>query len=207
MTAGLPGIKMSVFCRFVRQTFMLATFIVSTSCFANLDSHQGDGPRWACWYSPANLTVQCLLSKSPSAGLEVRAAEVAHSIDRRLPALVRTIWGSPEQLAGARIDIPLMTIPFEMDFVRLLAKSVMCGSRPDCSLHFDGNSDGLAPVRAATLESGASEPEVMAEILAQGITLAQSETTVRQSGKRKRVALLESDDAAPKGVVMVAGLK
>jgi hypothetical protein len=42
-----------------------------------------------------------------------------------------------------------MSIPFEMEFVGLLAKPVMCGARKDCSIHFDKNSDGFAPIRAA----------------------------------------------------------
>lgn len=166
----------------VRRLFLLLLLTISSASFADFASSSGNAPRWACWYAPANLSVQCLLSRSPTDALDARAAEVASTIDRRLPKLVRVIWGSPEQLAGKRISIPLMSVPFEMDFVRLLAKSVMCGSRPDCSIHFDANGDGMAPVRAAMIESGASETEVMAEIRAQGMVLAQvqgqSETAV-----------------------------
>src|SRR5574343_1434853 len=130
-------------------------------CSAEIGQPGSDGARWACWYAPSQLTVQCLLTRAPEADHAQRASEVARRIDRRLPALVRTIWGSPEQLAGAHISIPLMNVPFEMEFVSTLAKSVMCGARKDCSIHFDSNRDGLAAVRAAAIESGASEAEVM----------------------------------------------
>lgn len=170
-----------------RRLLLLLCLLVPLSSFANFEPPAGDAPRWACWYESANLSVQCLLSQTPNQGLDVRAAEVAGTIDRRLPKLVRVIWGSPEQLAGSRISIPLMSIPFEMEYVRLLAKSVMCGARPDCSIHFDANSDGMAPVRAAAIESGASEAEVMAEVTAQGMQLALAEAaTAPRRVKRPR---------------------
>ncbi len=167
---------MDAFRHVARQFLLVFLFAVSGSSSAEIADHSPEGTRWACWYAPAQLTVQCLLTRAPVNGHAMRAAEVASHIDRRLPALVRTIWGSPEQLAGDRISIPLMNVPFEMNFVGVLAKSVMCGSRKDCSVHFDSNPDGLAPVRAAAIESGRSEAEVMAEMSAQGIRLAQSDT-------------------------------
>lgn len=176
--------------RLVHQLLTLATLAVASSSFANSNDFQADGPRWACWYASHNLSIQCLLSRTPVEGHELRAAEVAGSINRRLPKLVQLIWGSPEQLAGERINIPLMSVPFEMEFVRQLARSVMCGARHDCSISFDANDDGKAPVRAAALEAGASESEVMAEVQARGYTLASAETptAVVRSVKRPRGA-------------------
>lgn len=167
---------MDAFRHVARQILVALLFAVSGSSSADMTDPAVEGTRWACWYAPAQLTVQCLLTRAPVNGHAIRAAEVASHIDRRLPALVRTIWGSPEQLAGDRISIPLMNVPFEMNYVGVLAKSVMCGSRKDCSVHFDSNPDGLAPVRAAAIESGRSEAEVMAEMSAQGIQLAQTES-------------------------------
>lgn len=167
---------MDVFRHVARQFLLVFLFAVSGSSSADIADHSPEGTRWACWYAPSQLTVQCLLARAPVNGHAMRAAEVSSRIDRRLPALVRTIWGSPEQLAGDRISIPLMNVPFEMNYVGVLAKSVMCGSRKDCSVHFDSNPDGLAPVRAAAIESGRSEAEVMAEMNAQGIQLAQAES-------------------------------
>lgn len=170
----------------VRLLLLLAALACAGTCSANAGNNLVDAPRWTCWYAPTQLSVQCLLIQAPTQGLEERAQEVASRIDRRLPTLVKTIWGSPEQLAGLHISIPLMNVPFEMDFVSLLAKSVMCGSRKDCSINFDPNPDGLAPVRAAALESGSSEAEVMAEVAAQGLILAQVEAAAPMVATKKR---------------------
>ncbi|MBI2276084.1 MAG: hypothetical protein HYU74_01890 [Dechloromonas sp.] len=185
---------MRVIRQVVRSLLLLAALAVSNSSFADIANPLTDGPRWACWYAPAQLSVQCLLIHAPSQDREQRAAEVASRIDRRLPTLVRTIWGSPEQLAGTHISIPLLSTPYEMAFVGQLAKSVMCGSRKDCSINFDPNSDGFAPVRAAALESGSSEAEVMAEINAQGLVLAQapSEAGAPASNKKRKRGSLNS---------------
>ena len=173
----------------VRSLLLLAAVAFSPISSADLGGPSDDAPRWACWYAPEQLSVQCLLTRTPTQGQEQRAAEVASRIDRRLPELVRMIWGSPEELAGAYIHIPLMSVPFEMDFVALLAKSVMCGSRRDCSIHFDRNADRLADVRAAAVAAGASEAEVMAEVSAQGMRLARidAETVAPARQKRPRI--------------------
>lgn len=170
---------MDAFRHVVHQFLLVVLLAVSGTSAADFANPIPEGTRWACWYSPAQLTVQCLLTRAPENDHLQRAAEVASHIDRRLPALVKMIWGSPEKLAGTHISIPLMNVPFEMNFVGVLAKSVMCGSRHDCSVHFDHNADGMAPVRAAAVESGSSEAEVMAEMNAQGLQLAQAEAEPR----------------------------
>lgn len=142
--------------------------------------------RWACWYSPSDLTIRCLLERAPETNNAQRRAEVDRSFNPRLPQVVRMIWGSPEALAGARVRIPLHGEPFEMDFARQLAASVMCGTRQDCSVGFDSNPDGRAELRAAALESGVSEAEVMAEITAQGFELAAWNPPVEEEPVKKQ---------------------
>lgn len=170
----------------VRQLLLFAAITFSISSFANSDNVVGDGPRWACWYSSHQLNIQCLLIHAPTEGTTERASQVAAKMDRRLPELVKIIWGSPEQLAGRYVSIPLMSIPFEMEFVGVLARSVMCGARTDCAILFDRNTDGFAAVRAAALESGSNESEIMAEMSAQGVVLAQAEQAIPSSGKKRR---------------------
>ncbi|PKO31591.1 MAG: hypothetical protein CVU34_17155 [Betaproteobacteria bacterium HGW-Betaproteobacteria-7] len=170
----------------VRSLLLIAAIVFSHTSFADFAQFPDDAPRWACWYSSEQLSVQCLLTKTPTQGQELRAAEVASRIDSRLPKLVQLIWGSPEELADAYISIPLMNVPFDMDFVSLLAKSVMCGTRKDCSIHFDRNADGLAAVRAATVAAGASEAEVMAVVAAQGMRLARLEAETVAPARKKR---------------------
>lgn len=170
----------------VRFLLLIAAVTFSHASLADSAQFPDDAPRWACWYSSEQLSVRCLLTRTPTQGQDLRAAEVASRIDRRLPNLVRLIWGSPEELAGAHINIPLMNVPFEMEFVALLAKSVMCGTRKDCSIHFDGNADGQAAVRAAAVAAGASEAEVMAEVDAQGMRLAGIEADSVAPVRKKR---------------------
>jgi hypothetical protein len=165
----------------VLRRFLVAISFVGAA--AAQATEQADA-RWACWYQPSDLTVQCLLARADE-GSEQRRVEVDRRFDRRLPELVRTIWAAPEQLAGARISIPLGSVPFEMEFVQQLARSVMCGVRRDCSVGFDANHDGRADVRAAAIEAGVSEQEVMAEVEAQGFRLADA-TPVEETAKKPR---------------------
>ena len=203
--------------QFVCHGLILIGLSVSGDIFANSEAVETDGPRWACWYSPASLSVNCLLSRIPVAELEVRATEVGRTIDRRLPALVRTIWGSPEKLSGAGITIPLMTVPYEMDFVKMLAKSVMCGRRSDCSISFDPNKDGMAAVRAAALEAGqdwlksasalresleAQLLDLGAEVIAAHAPRSPAIGAYRMPGKSSAAQLIRFDGA---GIAVSAG--
>lgn len=130
-----------------------------------------EGPRWACWYAAHDLTVRCLLVLPPATEHAERRADVENAIDPRLSGLVRQIWGSPEQLAGRHISIPLWNVPYEMSFARELAESVMCGIRSDCAVMFDANADGRAALRAAALAAQVAESEVLAAAVAEGLTV------------------------------------
>lgn len=171
--------------RSVRQ-LLLATLAVSGNAFANPDQAFDDAPRWACWYAPAELNIQCLLFQAPTRNLAQRAAEVAGRSDRRLPELARQIWGSPEELAGTRIGIPLMAQPEDMGHARRLARSVVCGARPDCSVLFDRNADGLAALRAAILESTAGRTDLLAEMTARETAIAEPEALSSPRRKHRR---------------------
>lgn len=177
--------------RIFRGLLLLAAIMFSINGFASSDNSIGDGARWACWYASHQLSIQCLLIHAPTVGTVERATQVAAKIDRRLPELVKVIWGSPEQLAGRYVSIPLMSIPFEMEFVGVLAKSVMCGARTDCSILFDKNADGYASVRAAALESGSSESEIIAEMNVQGVVLAQAEQVLPTGSKKRRRGVVD----------------
>lgn len=173
---------MKLIARILRQFLVMTAVVAGAAQAAEL----GDA-RWICWYQPSDLTVQCLLAHA-DADNEQRRSEVDHRFDQRLPELVRMIWATPEQLAGARISIPLGTVPYEMEFVQQLAQSVMCGSRRDCSVGLDANADGRADVRAAAIEAGVSEQEVMAEVEAQGFELAAApvvQETVKKPRRRR----------------------
>jgi len=172
----------------VYQGFFLFASLFSSGSFAGSDGFEVDGTRWACWYSPANLSVTCLLSRASSGGGDLRPAGDSGTTGRRPPESVRTIQDSPEKLAGAGVNIPLMSIPYEIDFVRILAKAVMCGHRADCSVFFDPNLDGMAHVRGAALAAGASEADVMAEFqgMLQRNVRGDADSDMPRLAKRKR---------------------
>lgn len=172
----------------VCQGFFLFAFLFSNGSFASSDEFEVDGTRWACWYSPASLSVICLLSRVPSGGGEMLPTSESGTVGRGLPESIRTIRSSPEKLAGSGVNIPLMSIPYEIDFVKTLAKAVMCGHRADCSVHFDPNLDGMAHVRGAAIADGASEAEVMAKFqgMFQGNAQVNAEPNMLRMAKRKR---------------------
>lgn len=182
-TAGVE--RMKVIRRLLGQVLVLLALFVSPAGYAESGDTPVAGARWACWYDPDDLVLACLLSRAPSRDIEARASAVEQTVDQRLPTLVRTIWGNPEKLARSRISIPLWNVPYEMDFVRQLADSVMCGSRDDCSVFFDANADGRAPVRAAALRAGVSEVAVLAEMAAQGLQLKSFDTVVVDEPQRR----------------------
>lgn len=181
---------MFVYRRIVRFTLLLVAMVFSASSLAQTNPQQDAGPRWACWYEATNLTIRCMLSRAPTGDQAAQARVVTENIDRRLPGLVRTIWAKPEQLTGQMIHIPLWNVPYDMDFVRELADSVMCGLRTNCSFDFDANADGRAPVRALAATYGIDEAAVIAEAAAQGFKVASVEEeqpqTVRVSPRRRR---------------------
>lgn len=176
---------MKVIRRLLGLVLILPALFVSPAGYAASGDAPVAGPRWACWYDADELVLSCLLSRAPDRDFEARASAVAQTIDRRLSSLVRTIWGSPEKLARSRISIPLWNVPDEMDFARQLAESVMCGARDDCSVFFDANPDGRAPVRAAALRAGVSEVEVLAEMAAQGLQLKPFAAAVEDQPQRR----------------------
>ena len=132
-----------------------------------------DGPRWGCWYEPDDLVVACVLVRKPTGDDTRSEAERAAHIDRRLPLLLKRVWGTPETLAGAALRIPLWNAPYDMRDAARLADSVMCGRRDDCSVHFDENPDDQARERTFAIRDGADEAAVMA-----GSTAAAAANTV-----------------------------
>lgn len=131
----------------------------------------GNAPSWACWYQANDFTLRCLLTRTPASLELARAEQLRQAVDRRLPELVRVIRATPERLATQQIFIPLWNAPYEMEFARELAVAVMCGVREDCTVVFDANADGRAPQRAAALQAGADEAELLAEIELQNLPL------------------------------------
>lgn len=161
--------RMARFCRVLLMSWLL---MATTTCLAEGANPSHSGPRWTCWYAPGAETIRCLLIPAPEGRYTVDAAVAERARQLLLPDVVRAIWSDPEQISGYRVSIPLWTPPEDMDFARQLAESVMCGARADCTVIYDANSDGRGPLRAAALEAGVPENEVMQELTTRGIALA-----------------------------------
>jgi len=94
---------------------------------------------WACWYD-GDTGVLCLLQHAPddSDGASAVAATSTYPA-HPLPAFARQIRESPATLTDQPVRIPLYTVPIDMDTVRELAESVMCGRNSQCAVAFGRN--------------------------------------------------------------------
>jgi hypothetical protein len=94
--------------------------------------------RWYCWLDGTGAHVGCLLESAP---VVVPTAGVNFAILRRLAPLVTDLRVNPHRVARRVVAIPLWSPPHGPDFVRLLARSVMCGSQRRCEVEFDDRPD------------------------------------------------------------------
>ena len=88
---------------------------------------------WTCWQS--NTDIHCIpgLMQPQKAGMPVPRPENNH---------VQTGFSEED----GWVVIPLFTHPTDWSFVELLVKSVMCGSKADCTVELNSN-----PMNAALL--------------------------------------------------------
>ncbi len=91
---------------------------------------------WACWYD-GDTGILCLLQRAPDASETAPGMTLPSAYP--LPSFARRILESPAELMDQPIRIPIHGVPIEMDFVRELAQSVMCGSTPQCAVDFGRN--------------------------------------------------------------------
>lgn len=171
----------------------LAFLVACASLTHRAGASPPEGPRWGCWYEPAEPALACILVRRPSGDLAQAEAHIAVRIDRRLPRHLTRIWGAPETLGGKRFLIPLWNVPYDMRDAARLADSAMCGLRDDCSVHFDDNPDDRAPERASAIRSGVAESDVMAAVAALAAANATAPDSVLRSaapkGKRRTASL------------------
>jgi len=76
----------------------------------------GEEPAWRCWYNPPEH-ITCVID--PLSAIRPRA------------------------LRHRFLHIPLHTHPFDMSGVQTLARAVVCGSRPECAMHFSAEVPAL----------------------------------------------------------------
>lgn len=102
------------------------------------------GATWLCWYD-REVSILCRIQLVvPSDNVPEATGSVGKapspagmtSQSRGLPTVAKTIWFHPGQLQEKQVRIPLFTEPEDMNFVRQLADSVMCGSVTTCTVRF-----------------------------------------------------------------------
>lgn len=110
---------------------------------------------WNCWYSVSGFKLQCIVRTEANPEM---LAPSANTVDGRRAGTGEVTWNHPDSLVGLRAEIPLWNAPIEMDRVRRLAKAVLCGRVRNCTVEFDPNQDGLAPVRFAANLANLNNP-------------------------------------------------
>lgn len=106
-------------------------FFVILAALANLAAAEDTGNlHWRCWYDQ-QVHVTCVIDTVSEADSATQL-----SLPANLPSLVRTMRTDPQALRGRIIHIPLLSYADDMEFTATLAKSTVCGSRRDCTVHF-----------------------------------------------------------------------
>lgn len=134
-------------------------FLVAGFLFCAAAQAATPGPTtWGCWYDTRTLTVECFLLDAPQlqpAGGTDPALEGSESVLAALPRIARQLRTDPASFKGRRVSIPLYNVPYEMERVRELADSVMCGVRRNCSVEFAGSVPEIA-LRAEQFDDSAN---------------------------------------------------
>lgn len=99
--------------------------------FAPLAAQADNGLQWRCWYNQ-QVHITCLLENL--AGDGKLSPDV--QLPRNLPPIVKQMRDDPAAFRNRFVQIPLHSIPYEMEFTAMLAKATVCGSRRDCAVTF-----------------------------------------------------------------------
>lgn len=110
---------------------------------------------WQCWLGNDLLySIHCV-DVGDSDRLAVNASASAPLDPQRFrrdllagggaPNLARLVRADAATYGGRLWLIPLYNLPFDMERVAQLARSVMCGRDPRCSVHFETVGAGTAP--------------------------------------------------------------
>jgi len=90
--------------------------------------------RWRCWYDQS-VHISCLIEYLAETAPDANTRN-PYTPDENLPPVIRSLRTNPENFRQRIIRIPLHAPPVEMEFAARLARAVVCGSRPGCSVHF-----------------------------------------------------------------------
>lgn len=109
---------------------------------------------WQCWLGKDPLySIHCLdigdsdvLAKDTDASAPVDPQRFRRDLlAGGAPNLARLMRADAATYRGRLWLIPLYNLPFDMQRVAQLARSVMCGRDPRCSVHFETAGAGITP--------------------------------------------------------------
>lgn len=99
---------------------------------------------WVCWHNNSSAVICQFFSidDANSAGMTDSTdkampwTSATDPLYTSLPPLVNAILHDPASLKGRRISIPTYSAPEDRVFMIELAEAVMCGVKPNCTVHF-----------------------------------------------------------------------
>ena len=101
---------------------------------------------WSCWLgSDSRYSIHCLNDGEPILPAATPARNLTAGPEHfrqdlfaagAAPNLARLVRTDPAAYDGRLWLIPMFAAPFDVEHVRLLARSVMCGSDPRCTVQF-----------------------------------------------------------------------
>lgn len=111
---------------------------------------------WQCWLgNDALYSIHCrdvgdsdLLAVDARGGAPVDSQRFRRDLlaGGAAPNLARLVRADAATYGGRLWLIPLYNAPLDMERVTQLARAVMCGRDPRCSVHFEAAGAGTAPV-------------------------------------------------------------
>jgi len=117
--------------------------LLAVLAFLPLSALAGDTLQWRCWYNQ-QVHITCLIDEVP----ETAPVMGALNLPDNLPPIVARLRRDPASFRNQAVHIPLHTQPYDMAFTALLARSAVCGSRPDCAVNFTTRSPSTEELTA-----------------------------------------------------------
>lgn len=123
--------------------FFWLRYFVAALCFVPLAPSAGESLRWRCWYDQ-QIHIVCLVDTLPVGNQPISEAVLPSN----LPAIVKQLRRDPGAFRNRVLQVPLHTVPYDMEFTAVLAKAAMCGSRRDCTVNFTASVPPAAEIAA-----------------------------------------------------------
>lgn len=131
-----------------------------------LTAMAGETLQWRCWYNQ-QVHITCLLDETPEAAPTMGGM----NLPANLPPIVAQLRRDPGSFRNLAVHIPLHTQPYDMAFTAMLARSSVCGTRPDCSVNFTARAPSdaeLTSILAKHLAYRQDKPAMVAMVDPEG---------------------------------------